>query len=66
MTIHYASERVFDGKHDAALAMIGNSRISNDVQAGLIYAIDVEGRDLEDVVDEWLANNEDTWRGWMQ
>lgn len=65
VTIHYAADRVF-GKHDEALAMIANSRITNDVQAGLIYAIDVEGRELEDVVDEWLDANEDTWRTWMQ
>lgn len=65
VTINYASERLF-GKHDAALAMIANSRITNAQQAQMIYAVDVQGEEVQDVVDEWLANNEDIWRAWLQ
>ena len=65
VTINYASERLF-GKHDAALAMIANSRITNAQQAQMIYAVDVQGEDVQDVVDDWLANNEDVWRAWLQ
>ena len=31
---------------------------------GLIAAIDLEGRDLGEVVQEWLDANEETWQAW--
>ena len=46
--------------------MIANSRITNAQQAQMIYAVDVQGEEVQDVVDEWLANNEDIWRAWLQ
>jgi len=35
------------------------------MQATMIHAIDVEGRDVDEVVQEWLENNEDIWRAWL-
>ena len=45
--------------------LIINSSLSNAQQAGLIHAIDVEGRDVDEVVQEWIDNNEDVWRAWL-
>ena len=32
----------------------------------MILAVDKEGREVEDVVAEWMAANEDKWRSWLQ
>ena len=39
--------------------------LTNDMQAGMIYAVDVEKRDIEEVVEEWMEANESTWRKWL-
>lgn len=49
----------------AAYTAIRNFRIGNDEMGRMIGAIDVDGRPLQVVVDEWLAENEDTWRSWI-
>ncbi|MBY8977512.1 ABC transporter substrate-binding protein [Rhodobacteraceae bacterium NNCM2] len=46
--------------------LIENFRITNDEQAGLILAIDIEGKDTADVAADWIAANEETWRPWLQ
>ena len=53
-------------EHPKAAQLVINSNLSNGQQAGMIHAIDVEGRDLDEVVREWLAANEDVWRPWLQ
>jgi len=35
------------------------------MQAPMILAIDVDGKDMEEVVVEWLAQNEETWKAWL-
>lgn len=45
--------------------LIANSHLTNDQQAALIHAIDVEGRDLDEVIEEWMVANEATWRTWL-
>ena len=45
--------------------LIKNFELTNDMQAPLILAIDVDGKDMEDVVKEWLASNEETWKAWL-
>jgi len=45
--------------------LLENFRLTNEMQAPLILAVDVDGRDMDEVVGEWLANNEDTWRAWL-
>lgn len=52
-------------EHPAASQLIINSSLSNDQQAGMILAIDVDGRDIDEVVREWMVANEDTWRAWI-
>ena len=45
--------------------MLQKMDLTNDMQAGMIYAIDVEKRDMEEVVEEWMEANEAIWRKWM-
>ena len=45
--------------------LIENFRLTNDMQAPLILAIDVDGKDMKDVVAQWLQDNESTWKGWL-
>ena len=44
---------------------VSNSFLSNGVQAAMILEIDVDGRDLDEVVQEWVDANEATWRKWL-
>ncbi len=52
-------------EHPAASRLIINSNLTNDQQAGMILAIDVDGCDIDEVVREWMAANEDIWRAWI-
>jgi len=64
VTYNYGSPNLATEHPDAAQLII-NSSLSNSEQAGMIHAIDVDGRDLEEVVREWMAANESIWRAWM-
>ena len=64
VTYNYGSPR-FEEEHPDVVALIRNFRMSNSEQAELILAIDVDGRDLDEVVEEWLDNNEEAWRPWV-
>jgi glycine betaine/proline transport system substrate-binding protein len=52
-------------EHPEASALIINSYLTNKEQAGMILAIDVDGRDVDEVVREWLDSHEETWRAWL-
>lgn len=64
ITFNYGRPALADEHPDAAQLII-NSSLSNAEQAGMILAIDVDGQDIDDVVREWMAANEDVWRAWM-
>ena len=55
----------FVKEHPEAAAFLGNMNLTNQEQAKMVLAIDVDGRDTEEVVVEWLAANEDIWRDWL-
>ena len=40
--------------------------IDNATQNALMLEIDNKGRDLEEVVAEWIAANEATWSPWVE
>jgi glycine betaine/proline transport system substrate-binding protein len=48
-----------------ASQLIVNSFLTNKQQASMILAIDVDGRDMDEVVREWLDANEATWKAWL-
>lgn len=53
-------------KWPKAYAAVRNFRIDNKTMGELIARIDLEGAKLEDVVAEWMKNNEATWKAWTQ
>ncbi|MEX2648384.1 MAG: ABC transporter substrate-binding protein [Alphaproteobacteria bacterium] len=55
-----------EDKWPGAYKAVRNFRIDNDVMGALITRIDLGGETLEDVVEDWITNNESVWRAWTQ
>jgi glycine betaine/proline transport system substrate-binding protein len=55
----------FEDKWPAAYKMLSLYQQTNDDQNAAILAVDNQGRDLDEVVAEWLSNNEAKWQGWI-
>ncbi len=55
----------FADSHPAAWRLIEHYSITNSEQAVMMASIDDEGRDLFEVVNEWLDNNADKVQGWI-
>jgi glycine betaine/proline transport system substrate-binding protein len=49
------------GAHDA----IQKFHIENDEMGKMIGTVDLEGKQVEAVVDEWMAANEQRWKPWI-
>ena len=47
-----------------AYEAIRNFRIDNQAIGAMIIAVDLEGKSIDDVVENWIKDNESTWRGW--
>ena len=52
-------------KWPGAYEAIKAFNVSNEEMGGMIAAVDLEGRALEEVIAEWMASNEDRWSGWI-
>jgi glycine betaine/proline transport system substrate-binding protein len=52
-------------EHADAAHLLGNMNLSNAEQAKMVLAIDVDGKEIDEVVEAWVAENEDIWRKWM-
>ena len=52
-------------KWPGAYKAVRNFHIENDEMSQLIVQVDLEGKKLEDVVAEWISNNEDRWQAWL-
>ncbi|MEL7013521.1 MAG: ABC transporter substrate-binding protein [Pseudomonadota bacterium] len=55
----------FADAYPGANAIFEAYSIGNDVQNAMMLEIDQKGRDLEEVVAEWVAANEATWAPWV-
>lgn len=55
----------FREKYPAGYRLLRSYQISNDVQNGLVHAIDVEGMPEDDVVTQWVDANEALWSQWV-
>lgn len=55
----------FKDKWPAAYKLAEAIKIDNDVQNKMMLEIDNKGRKIEEVVGEWLQNNEATWKPWV-
>ena len=49
------------GAHKA----IVNFKINNDEMGAMVSAVDLDGKKVEEVVADWVANNEERWKGWI-
>lgn len=49
-----------------AFAIFEAITIDNDTQNALLLEVDQEGRDLEEVIAEWIDANEDVWSPWVE
>jgi glycine betaine/proline transport system substrate-binding protein len=53
-------------KWPGAYKAIRGFKIDNDTIGALIVKVDLDGEKLEDVVAEWLKDNEANWKKWTQ
>jgi glycine betaine/proline transport system substrate-binding protein len=54
-----------DAKWPGAGRAIRAFTIDNDAMGAMISAVDLDGRPLDDVVDDWMTANEATWSAWI-
>jgi len=64
VTFNYGSPKLAED-HPKVAQLIANFRLTNDMQAPMILAIDVDGKEMDEVVEEWMASNEATWKAWL-
>ena len=64
VTHNYGSPNL-QAEHPDAWHVIVNQHLSNEQQAKMIYEVDVKKRDIDEVVEEWMAQNESAWRQWL-
>jgi len=55
----------FVKKHPKAAKLVANMKLTNEEQAKMIYAVDIEQRDADKVIREWMAANPTIWRAWL-
>ncbi len=51
-------------KWPCAYDIVRNFTMDGDEVGQLVYAVDVEGKSVEDVAMQWAKDNEAKWRGW--
>ncbi|MDH3714083.1 MAG: ABC transporter substrate-binding protein [Gammaproteobacteria bacterium] len=52
-------------KWPGAYKAVRNFHIENDAMSQLIVEVDLNGRSVDDVVADWMKNNESTWKAWI-
>lgn len=52
-------------KHQQVAQLIGNLKLTNAQQAEMLHEIEVKKRDVDEVVREWMAKNEEVWKAWV-
>ena len=52
-------------RHPDVHHFIRQFKMTNEQQTAMVLEVDVNDRDIEEVVREWMAANEDVWRAWL-
>jgi glycine betaine/proline transport system substrate-binding protein len=52
-------------KWPGAAAAIEAFSVDNDTMGAMIARVDLDGEVLEDVVEDWIEDNEDVWQAWI-
>ncbi len=55
-----------EGKWPAAHALLSSYQLSNEHQIPMMAAVDVDGGDLDEVVEAWVNDNEAVWGPWVE
>ncbi|MBN2906714.1 MAG: ABC transporter substrate-binding protein [Rhodobacteraceae bacterium] len=55
-----------EDKWPGAAKAIKAFSISNDDMGAMVAKVDLDGQSVDDVVAEWMAAHEDTWKSWIQ
>lgn len=64
-TVDKIASKPFVENYPAALKVAEQMHLTNDIQNALILEVDQKGREIEEVVAEWMAANKDTWQPWI-
>ena len=64
VTFNYGSPKLPED-HPKVAELISNFRLTNEMQAPLILAVDVDGKEIDEVVETWMKENEATWKAWL-
>ncbi len=64
ITFNYANPD-FVKEHPRVAQLIKNMNLTNSEQAKMIYQVDVKKRKLDEVVREWMSQNEAIWKAWV-
>ncbi len=54
-----------EDKWPAAFELLSAYQLSNEHQIPMMAAVDVDGKDIDEVVSAWVDANESVWRGWV-
>jgi glycine betaine/proline transport system substrate-binding protein len=49
----------------AAYKFLKAYQLTAEEQIPMLYAVDSQGRSVEEVADEWIENNKDKWQAWV-
>jgi glycine betaine/proline transport system substrate-binding protein len=52
-------------KWPAAYKVLEVMSVDNELQQKLMFEVDNKGRDIKDVIKEWMDQNESVWQGWI-
>ena len=63
--VHKVAWKGFKDKWPAAYKFMKLFTLNNEIENRAILEVDTNKRPLQEVVDEWIANNEATWQPWI-
>ncbi len=55
----------FPAHWPTAAAIVQRMDFTNPMLAAMAAAVDVDGKEPSEAAQDWLAENEDLWRGWI-
>jgi glycine betaine/proline transport system substrate-binding protein len=53
-------------KWSCAYRAVRNFKVSNQEIGEMIGEVDLEGKDVDQVVEAWISNNKDRWKKWTE
>ncbi len=64
-TIDKIAAKSFIENYPDALNVAEQMHLTNEMQNALIHEVDQKGREIEEVISEWMAANKDMWQPWI-